>query len=366
MVSTDIPERDRFVVLDGMRGLAALAVITDHVPSEIMRGLLPGRYLAVDFFFVLSGFVLAHVYGERLARGMSFGSFMRMRLIRLYPLYLAAIAISATIAAIVAVKGWEPFALWQVFASLAFALLLLPCPPNLSLWPNAPFPLNGPSWSLFFELVINAVFALVGRFLTPALCLGFMAVGAGTLAISVFAGLDVGGYAWSNMLGGLLRATFGFFAGVWLYKIRAHERAASLPVWAAFGLLFAAMAMPTPPGLRPYWDLIAILFIFPPLVAMSANARVRGGMLRVSAFVGLVSYGVYVLHVPLFSWIRLTLQHFGVFELLPGVALVALTAAVAVTAAAILHVIYDAPVRRWLSRKKHRESREKAGPAPAS
>lgn len=366
MASTDIAERDRFVVLDGMRGLAALAVITDHVPSELMRALLPGRYLAVDFFFVLSGFVLAHVYGERLARGMGLLSFMRVRAIRLYPLYLAAVLISFVMAVIVAVKGWEPFALWQVFTSLGFALLLLPCPPALSLWPNAPFPLVGPSWSLFFEMVINAVYALVGRFLTPALCVGFMATGGGALTLAVIAGMDVGGHAWSNFLGGLLRVSFGFFAGVWLYKMRVHWTAPALPVWAAFLILFAAMAMPTPHALRPYWDLFAVLFVFPPLVAMSANTRVKGSVLDICAFVGLVSYGVYVLHVPLFAWVRLALQHFGVFEQIPGAAMVGLLAIIAIGVTAILHMVYDVPVRRFLSRKKQRKSRENTGPAAAS
>jgi peptidoglycan/LPS O-acetylase OafA/YrhL len=366
MASTDIAERDRFVVLDGMRGLAALAVITDHVPSEIMRALLPGRYLAVDFFFVLSGFVLAHVYSERLRQGMSLLSFMRVRLVRLYPLYLAAVLISVAMSVLVAVKGWEPYALWQVFTSLAFALLLIPCPPSQSLWPNAPFPLVGPSWSLFFELVINVVFAFVGRFLTSALCLWFMGIGAAALTLATFAGMDIGGHAWSNILGGLLRVTFGFFAGVWLYKMRDRWTAPALPVWAAFAILFAAMAMPAPHALRPYWDLLAILFIFPPLVAMSANTRVKGRLLGFCAFVGLVSYGVYVLHVPLFAWVRLALQRVEIYEQLPGVALVALMAVVAVSVTWLLHMVYDVPVRRFLSRKKQRKSRETTGPAPAS
>lgn len=366
MASTDIAERDRFVVLDGLRGLAALAVITDHVSSELMRGLLPGRHLAVDFFFVLSGFVLAHVYGERLSRGMPLMSFMRVRLIRLYPLYLAAVLISASMAIIVAIKGWEPFSLWQVFTSLAFALLLFPCPPALSLWPNAPFPLVGPSWSLFFELVINVVYGLVGRFITPAVCLIFMAAGGGALTFAVVAGMDVAGYAWSNIHGGLMRVTFGFFAGVLLYQVRAHWKAPALPAWAAFAILFAAMAVPAPHGLRPYWDLVAIFFIFPPLVAMAANTRVTGARLELCAFVGLVSYGVYILHVPLYAWLRLALQHFGVYEQIPGAAMVALLAIVAVGVTAVLHTVYDVPVRRFLSRKRQRASRESAGRAPVS
>lgn len=366
MASTEIAERDRFVVLDGMRGLAALAVITDHVPSEIMRTLLPGRYLAVDFFFVLSGFVLTHVYGERLARGMSLLSFMRARVVRLYPLYLAAVLISFAMSVIVALKGWEPYALWQVFTSLVFALVLIPCPPGLSLWPNAPFPLVGPSWSLFYELVINAVYGLVGRIITPAVCLGFMGFGAAGLAVAAANGWDVSGHAWSNILGGLLRVSFGFFAGVWLYKMRSRWTAPALPAWAAFVILFAALAMPAPGALRPYWDLFAAVAIFPPLVAMSANTTVRGVQLKVCAFVGMASYGVYILHVPLFAWVRLTLQHFGVFDQMPGVAMVALMAVVAVCVTAVLHILYDVPVRRFLSRSRQRKPRESTGPAPAS
>jgi peptidoglycan/LPS O-acetylase OafA/YrhL len=365
MASTDIAERDRFVVLDGMRGLAALAVITDHVPSTFMRALLPGRYLAVDFFFILSGFVLAHVYGERLRSGMPLLSFMRARVVRLYPLYLVAVLISAAMSVIVATKGWEPYALWQVFASLAFALLLIPCPPSLSLWPNAPFPLVGPSWSLFFELVINVVYGLVGRFITPAICLIFMIAGASGLTVAAANGWDIAGHAWSNILGGLMRVIFGFFAGVWLYKMRGRWTAPALPAWAAFAVLFMAMAMPAPHALRPYWDLVAMVFIFPPLVAMSANAKVKGTTLALCAFVGMVSYGVYILHVPLFAWVRLALQHFGLFDQMPGVAMVALMALVAVSITAVLHMVYDVPVRRLLSRKG-RKTGESTGPAPAS
>jgi len=297
---------------------------------------------------------------------MSFFDFMRVRVIRLYPLYLAGLVLAASMALIVAVKGWEPFAPWQVFSALAFALFLIPCPPGLSLWPNAPFPLNPPSWSLFFELVINAVMALTARWLTPAVCLVFMGVGAGGLTLATFQGWDLGGHAWSNIGGGLMRVTFSFFAGVWLYQMRERWTVPVLPIWAAFGLLFAAMAMPVPEGWRAYWDLVAVLFVFPLLVAMSAETRVRGAVLKACAFVGMVSYGVYILHVPLVAWVRLTLQHFGVYDVMPGVALVGVVAIVAVVTAAILHAVYDVPMRRLLTRMSRRGSREKAGPATTS
>lgn len=353
MASAEIVGKERFVVLDGMRGLAALAVITDHVASPFMTSLLPGRYLAVDFFFVLSGFVLAHVYGERLRNGMSFGAFMRVRAVRLWPLYLLGTLAGAAFALLSASRGWLDASEWQVASVLVFALFMIPCPPSASYWPDAPYPLNGPAWSLFFELFINVVFALVARWLTPALCLVFMVVGAALLVPTAFGfGQLDGGFAWSNFIAGFPRVTFGFFTGVWLYMIRAHERVPALPPWAAYLALAAVFMIPGEGAVRAVVDLTAALILFPALVAVCANARASGVMLRVSGFVGALSYGVYILHVPLWSWLNLALQRAGIE--LPGVVNVALTAVLTLALVAVLDNIYDRPLRRRLSRMRAR------------
>lgn len=351
MVSADIAARERFVVLDGMRGLAALVVITDHVPSAIMTSLLPGRYLAVDFFFVLSGFVLAHVYADRLRNGWSFAQFMRVRVVRLYPLYLAGAALGGILALIYALRGWGEYSVTQVVTSSLVALTMLPCPPGLSLWPNAPYPLNGPSWSLFFELFVNAVFALVARWLTPSLCLVFMAIGGVLLVPTAFGfGQLDGGFAWSNFIAGFPRIIFGFFAGVWIYQTRLYERVPALPAWAAYVALAAVFMVPAEGVWRAAFDLLAALILFPALVTFCANSSTRGGLLRASVAAGALSYGVYVLHVPLWGWISVAFDRFDI--VLPGVANVAIVAIAALSAAAALHVVYDAPVRKWLSRKR--------------
>jgi len=351
MVSSDVAGKERFAVLDGMRGLAALAVITDHVPSTLMTTLLPGRYLAVDFFFVLSGFVLAHVYAERLKSGLTLGAFMRIRVIRLYPLYILGTLAGAALALLYATRAWGEATPESVASSLLFALFLVPCPPLFSIWPNAPFPLNGPAWSLFFELFINAVFALFARWLMPKLCVVFMAIGALALVPTAlaFGQLD-GGFAWSNFVAGFPRVTFGFFTGVWLYQTRMHERLPTLPPWAAYMALAAVFMIPGEGFWRVVIDLSAVLIVFPALVALCANSRARGAMLRASTIVGTLSYGVYVLHVPLWGWLQLVLQRFSID--LPGVANVALTAVAALAAAAVLHAWYDKPLRRRLSRKR--------------
>lgn len=348
-------EKQRFVVLDGMRGLAALAVITDHVSSPLMDALIPGRYLAVDFFFILSGFVLAHVYGERLGAGMSMRDFMRVRLIRLYPLYFAGIVLGGALALLYAIKGWGEGTLAHVAASFAFALPMLPAPPALSIWPDAPFPLDGPAWSLFFELFVNAVFVAVFLWLTPRRTL-LIAVAAGLLLIpSVFlltTRLDAG-FAWSNFIGGFPHVTYAFFAGVFIYQMRARWRLPVLPAWAAFAGLIAIFAVPAPAYgfTRSLYDLAAAFILCPALVALSADSKISGRALCISAFLGAMSYGVYILHVPIWGWLRVALDALAPDGVLPGVVNVALTAALAIAATAFLTRVYDVPVRRMLSRR---------------
>ena len=345
-------DNQRFVVLDGMRGLAAIAVITDHVHSPIAEALLPGRYLAVDFFFVLSGFVLAHVYGPRLQRNLSLFEFMRVRLIRFYPLYIVGLLAGAALMALHAVRGWNEATLDHVAASTVFGLAFLPVPPNFSIWPDAPFPLNGPSWSLFFELFINAVFAAIVLWLTPRRS-ALIALG-GAVALVAFTYLSGelgGGHRWSNFLGGFARVTLGFFAGVCIYQLRAYWRAPTLPAWAGFALLLAALMAHAPDrDWRMAFDMIASIVVFPLLVMMCADSPISGRFARLPAWMGAVSYGVYVLHVPLWGWLRVAMETFGVH--LPGLANVALVAALAVSAAWLLDKIYDAPARRFLGRRR--------------
>lgn len=353
MVGAPTADNERFVVLDGMRGLAAVAVITDHVQSPLTEALLPGRYLAVDFFFVLSGFVLMHVYGQRLKGSLSLLQFMRVRLIRFYPLYILGALAGAALWALHAVKGWNEATLPHVAGSLAFAAAFLPAPPNVSIWPDAPFPLNGPSWSLFFELFINAVFAAIVVWLTPRRSALIALAGAvGLIAFSYFSGELGGGHRWSNFLGGFGRVTLGFFAGVCIYQLRAHWRAPTIPAWAGMVVLMAAMMVHAPGPWRMVFDMIAAIIIFPLLVMTCADSRATGGFASACAWIGAASYGVYVLHVPLWGWLRVGMDVADIT--LPSLVNVVLVAVLAVSAAWLLDKTYDAPARRFLSGRRRK------------
>jgi peptidoglycan/LPS O-acetylase OafA/YrhL len=344
---------DRFVLLDGMRGAAALVVITDHVPSDFFMGLLPGRYLAVDFFFALSGFVLAHVYGARLASGMSALDFMRVRLIRFYPLYIFATLAGAALAFAYTWKGWNEASFTQDLASLGFGAAFLPTPPGLSVHPNEPFPFNGPAWSLFFELAINAVFAIIALRLSNRVLGTILLVSGAALVLTgfYFGRLD-GGFQWSNFFAGATRVSYAFFAGVLVYRLRSYWRVPALPPALAFAALIAIFRVPAQGEWRAVFDLIAALFLFPLLIAFSADARPRGAFLTTCATMGALSYGFYVLQVPVRDWISVVSGlYFPAFQQLPGAASVILIAAATAVAAAILNAVYDIPVRRFLTRR---------------
>jgi peptidoglycan/LPS O-acetylase OafA/YrhL len=200
----DPPALGRFVALDGLRGLAALAVITDHVPSILLQTLLPGRTLAVDFFFVLSGFVLA-------------------------PTPFVPPPLSATI-----------------------------------------FPLNGPAWSIFFELVANVAYAAMAPRLTRKTLIATIMAAAVLMALctAVFNTMDMG-WVWSAFIGGFPRVFYSFFAGVLIYRLHCRHPAPILPAGiCAIGLL-AVLACPSFGLPRPA---VGCCLLFQPL-CISALAR---------------------------------------------------------------------------------------------
>jgi peptidoglycan/LPS O-acetylase OafA/YrhL len=210
-----------------MRGLAALMVVFRHTT---VFGTAPAdshSYLAVDLFFVLSGFVVAHAY-ERplLEHTMGFGRFVAVRLIRLYPLLLVSVAFAAAVALTAppydaaSASPWDPVSpgAGSILGGSTLALLFLPSQVGGS---PLLFPLNTALWSLMYELAINVLYAAWGvRLSTRAFAAVVVACG---LAVAAFAlhreGLDWG-WSWGvgSLVPGLLRAGFGFGAGVLLRR----------------------------------------------------------------------------------------------------------------------------------------------------
>jgi peptidoglycan/LPS O-acetylase OafA/YrhL len=290
--------------LDGLRGLAAFAVVLMHVSV-----LAPHAYLAVDLFFVLSGFVLEHAYGARLSAGWSPVDFMRKRVRRLYPLYALALTISvlAVGAALLLHRGagWTPGGLAAAAVTGAFmAPLWGPGEAHL-------YPLNFPAWTLLAELAANAVYGWSYRRLSApmlfawtlacGLLLGRLVLGHGTLNA---------GAAWADFPIGLARVGFAFPLGVMLRRMAPR----TLPPLAGLLALLAACAVLYAPfggAQAPVYDLLAAVIAWPVLIAVGAASSLKGVARAIAVELGAASYGVYVTAVPVFILVHAVLRARG-------------------------------------------------------
>lgn len=337
----------RFVVLDGLRGIAAFAVIADHVPSDLVRALIPGRYLAVDFFFILSGFVLCHAYAERLKSRIRTFGFLRIRLIRLYPLYALGLLLGASHVLFLSVIGYAGTSLSGLTAMTAISLLFLPVPSGVS-GGDLLYPLNPPSWSLFSELVANVVYAALAPWLSLRVLVAILAVSGVAVLHFIPNEPDLGaGWKLSDIHIGIARAMFGFFAGVAIYRARAVFKVPPVPVWLAVSLLMLMLCLPVPDEARRWFDAMACLILMPCIIMMVQNARATGRVSTIASWLGLVSYGVYVLHEPIYFWLRSLSGYLGVsasFELIDYPLVVVVSALSAWLATRLI----DRPVRKFL------------------
>lgn len=322
----------KFAALDGLRGLAAIIVVLYHAAKWFDGFRLQGSYLAVDFFFILSGFVIAYAYDERLRSGMSFTAFMLARLIRLYPFYLLGLVV------VVALMSYRGAHLRPT--AIGFGLVLLPDLRSAKgLW------LIFVCWSLFFELIANALFALLYPVLTLRVLICVCGAALALLIYSAwsFGSLDVG-WKVHNALGGLARGLFGFFVGVLLYRIRTPLPWARSLAWPLCLLLLGGFAIRLAPPIRTFADLGLVVLLFPLVVTVAASAEPRRLSASIFLAIGAMSYGLYILHPVAIGLVNMALgkghvsMTQGVFALLTLGALVWL-----------LDAVYDQPIRRRLN-----------------
>ena len=348
-------KKDHYLTLDGLRGVAALVVLVMHRGRWFYApgGFLGHGYLAVDFFFLLSGFVLAFAYDGRIRDGLGIWAFMRLRLIRLYPLIFLGMLLGAIwplIRSLGHARGAP--ALGGIAYDLLRGLLLIP-DDYASGAGDSIFPLNGPTWSLFFELLVNLVFVMIGPRLGQKTLAAIVVVSAALMTFSAFhGGVDVGGRP-STILAGFPRTGVGFFGGVLLFRALAagRRRGCTLPALPAPFLVTGALLvaiLSVPRSIQPVFDLLALFVLFPALVAIAATtAPGLGPIARLCRIAGDLSYPIYVLHYPLYVLIGgLVFQMAGITLPVPWRGLVTITIVIA-TAWLVLKV-YDEPIRRRL------------------
>ena len=350
---TILKTKQHFEILDGLRGIAALAVVTFHFMEwayvDASKNFIGHGFLAVDFFFCLSGFVIGYAYDDRIAK-IGVLQFFKLRIIRLHPLVVAG-SVLGLLAFLFDPFGGHPelYSTGKIILAFLCSVLLIPLPDIADRGFNL-FSFNAPSWSLFWEYVANIFYGFVlyriGRryllvlTILSAFVICFVAYRSGNL---------LGGWSGPTFWDGSVRISYSFLAGLLIYRsnwmIKNKLGFIGLAV-----LLFLAFLMPF-----SKWNWLSepfiVLFYFPLLIALGAGATLAPGLKKVCKFSGNISYPLYMTHYAV-------LWMFGnyynshkpdtmqlTFIIIAGLFLL-------VGAAYLVMVIYDIPVRKYLSNKK--------------
>jgi peptidoglycan/LPS O-acetylase OafA/YrhL len=364
-----IQTKSHYLILDGLRGVASVMVIFLHVFEAFTGGnrfiqIINHGYLAVDFFFLLSGFVVAYAYDDRWGR-MTQWEFYKRRLVRLQPMVVMGSVIGACLFYFAAGPTFPLIAgtpVWKMLLLMVIGATLLPVPISMDIrgWQEM-HPLDGPAWSLFFEYIANLLYALIFRRFSNLLLGIFVGLFACLLTGYLLLGPQgdvIGGWSLdgTGMLVGFSRVLYPFFAGVLLMRMGKLIRIPRAFWWCSL-LIVIVFSVPRIGDGQHLWmnglyEAFCIIFIFPVIVAMGAGGTLVGARsVRICKFLGEISYPLYITHYPLIYWYtawvadnKLTL---GVWPLLVGLGLV-------VTAILIAYAclkLYDEPVREWLRKK---------------
>ena len=354
MGASAVPEARVFHTLDALRGVAAIGVVIFHMQLAFNPIRAPGGYLAVDLFFIMSGVVLSHAYEGRFRAGMGTVEFMRVRLIRLYPLYILGtlLGIAVTLASLLGHNSQN----WDTASFLQAALRAVFFIPNLSAAPvDQLFPLNIPCWSLFLELLVNFLFVLTWPVLTNRrlIAVALLAAGVVIWAIVHRGNIDQGSTA-ATLVVGVLRTLFGFSVGVLIARRQRdwrHSVSNCQVLLIAAALVVAITGAPTLQA-RALWDAICVLVVFPALVCWGTVIDPSARMRRIPAFLGVTSYAVYVLHSPLASLLNsLTRSVSGAGGVAGGAPYLGIAVlAILLTGCWLTDEYFDIPARRYLGR----------------
>ena len=344
--------KQHFLALDGLRGVAAISVVVFHFMEMAIYNYtklwIGHGWLAVDFFFCLSGFVIGYAYDDRV-REMGLWTFLKIRLIRLHPMVVFGSVLGLL------TLLWDPYRVgamgynaWQVVTMFVTSLFLIPYPAMHERGYSL-FSLNSPAWSLFWEYVANIAYAVVcfrlkrwWLFVATVLA-AVVLCWVGHTSGNLWAGFN-GKTFWT----GAARVAFSFLAGLLVYRSKWIVRT-RLGIAALSVLLVLAFVMPYAEG---GWirEAAVIVLYFPLLVALGAGATLGPRAEAFCRFAGNLSYPLYMTHYAV-------IWSFGAYyeSHKPNAAHLALIVVVGTTLllafAYLVMVLYDMPVRAYLRAK---------------
>ena len=367
--------KPHYALLDGLRGVAALLVVWYHVfegyqfaGNKPIIDFTNHGYLAVDFFLILSGFVIGYAYDDRWGKSLNLGSFFRRRLIRLHPMVMLGTVIGAVSFLLTGMERWDgthSTLLLTLLAVLCSWLMIpaLPGMPRDVRGNGEMFPLNGPCWSLFFEYIGNIIYAFIMRRLPTRVLACVSALLC--LALAWFAVTDQAGYGsigvgWTldttNFLGGLLRMLCPFTIGLLMSRVFKPLKNARGAFWTGAIALLLLFHVPyiycdSQLSLNGVFESACVIVIFPAIVWLAASGKTTDKTsTRICRFLGDISYPLYIVHYPLmyafYMWLIKTRQYTFAETWPMAIA----TMACSVCVAWLCLRFYDEPVRKWLRR----------------
>ena len=345
--------KPHFATLDGLRGVAALSVVTLHWFEGLGFKFFGSSLLAVDFFFMLSGFVVAYSYEERLKKGFSFFKFMLLRIIRLHPMII--------LGALLGLLRFESKSFLDIgefnieyLGMFLKNILMIPEATVINLLKEnnqAHFPLNQALWSLFFEFFAYIIFGLIlFKLNTRAI-----------FAITLISYIGFG--SWLERPFGLnqetdelviecyARVLFAFSMGVLFF--RYSDIAINIGKKIPFSyLIFLPIFFVLPRDIMPwYFYLTGMLLIFPLAMAVGMSSKLEGTVSKISDFLGDISYPIYAIHVPIVWGMAFAFKKMGFDDpqqlVWFGLFVIPITIALSYFALKL----YDEPVRKLLKQK---------------
>jgi len=366
--TTYLASKNHYQILDGLRGVAALMVVAFHVLETFNGGnrlvqIINHGYLAVDFFFLLSGFVVAYAYDDRWGK-MTQWDFYKRRLIRLQPMVIVGSLIGA---ALFYFQQCDMFALiaqtpvWKMLLVMLVGCTLIPLLPSMDIrgWQEM-HPLNGPAWSLFYEYLANIIYALVVRKFSKRALAVFVLLTACLLIHYTVTGTQgdvIGGWAFDKiqLRIGFTRMLYPFFAGVLLSRMGKliHLKGA---FWICSWMIIVILSVPRIGGSEHVWmnglyEALCIILLFPLIVSIGAGGTLKGKYsIKACKFLGDISYPVYITHYPLiYTYVAWASNNKIPIE--KGLFMGLLLFITSIIIAYACLKLYDEPVRNWLQKR---------------
>lgn len=366
--------KPHYHLLDGLRGVAALMVIWYHVfegyafAGGTTIDTFNHGYLAVDFFFILSGFVIGYAYDDRWGKNFTMKDFIKRRLIRLHPMVIMGAVVGAITFYIQGSVQWDGthIGISMVMLSLLCTIFFIPAMPGVGYEVRGNgemFPLNGPCWSLFFEYIGNILYALfIRRLSNRALTIVVVLLG---VALASFAIFNVSGYGnigvgWTldgvNFIGGLLRMLFPFSMGMLLSRNFKPMKLRGA-FWICTLVMIALFAVPYLEGTESIctngiYEAFCIIIAFPILLWIGASGTTTDKKsTQICKFLGDISYPIYVIHYPFMYLFYAWLIKNQLFTLGETWQVALCVYAWNILFAYLCLKLYDEPVRKYLAKR---------------